>query len=112
MEELVQQFECIQIEQPEEILLRIIDYDFNKLKDLYISNETNITIEPEPLHEYFMTPKNCKIMYDYLSNNQNGYNIFKQKLLKEPVVQRFNIHINDIDIQTYVDYYLNLLILE
>ena len=32
MEQLVQQFETIQIEKPEDILLKIIDYDFNKLK--------------------------------------------------------------------------------
>lgn len=112
MEQLVQQFDTIQIEKPEDILLKIIDYDFNKLKDLYINNETFICIEPEPIHEYFLTPENCKIMYNYLSNNQNGYNLFKQKLLKEPVVQRFNIHINDVDIQSYVDYYLNSLVIE
>lgn len=112
MEDLVQQFKTIQIEKPEEILLQIIDYDFNKLKNLYMNNETLISIEPEPLHEYFLTPKNCKIMYNYLSNNQNGYNLFKQKLLKEPVIQRFNIDINDDVIQRYVDYYLNLLDIE
>ena len=112
MEELVEKFVCIQIEQPEEILLKIIDYDFNKLKDLYINNETFICIEPEPIHEYFLTPENCKIMYNYLSNNHTGYNLLKQTLVKEPVVQRFNIHINDVDIHSYVDYYLNSLVIE
>ena len=35
MEQLVQQFDTIQIETPEDILLKIIDYDFNKLKNLF-----------------------------------------------------------------------------
>ena len=109
MDELINKLDTIQIIEPSDILLRIIDYDFNKLKTLYLNNETFISIEAEPIHEYYYTPENCKIMYNYLSNNNTGYELLYQKILKEPTVKRFNIPINVNDIQTIVDYYLNTL---
>ena len=112
MDELTQMLNEINIDKPDDIALKIIEYDFNQLTKLFINRETNIYIESEPFHEYYLTPENCRTIYNYLSNNYIGYNLLKNKVSKEITIKRFNIPINDIDIQTYVDYYLQTLIVE
>ena len=111
MNDLTDMMSNIELNKPDNILMNIIDYDFNKLSELYINKDTNINIEPEPHHEYYLTYENCLIIYNYLNNNYNGYNILKHKLQNNLNVKRFNIVLNDYDIQTYVDYYLEKLII-
>ena len=112
MDELTKMLSEINIEKPDDIILQIIEYDFNQLTRFFLNGETNIYIEPEPFHEYYLTPENCRIIYNYLSNNYIGYNLLKKKVSQEIILKRFNIPINDNDIQTYVDYYLQTLIVE
>ena len=112
MNELTNLLNNIELNKPDEILLNIINYDFNILAELYIKKDTNIYINPEPFHEYYLTTENCKIIYNYLSNNYIGYNLLKQKINENLLAKRFNIIINDNDINSYVDYYLNSLVVE
>jgi len=112
MDELTKMLNDINIDKPDDIILQIIEYDFNQLTRLFLNGETNIYIEPEAFHEYYLTPENCRIIYNYLGNNYIGYNLLKKKVSKEIISKRFNIPINDTDIQTYVDYYLQTLIIE
>ena len=112
MDELTLKLSKVQIDKPDDTLLQIIEYDFNQLTRLFINGETNIYIEPEPFHEYYLTSENCKIIYNYLGNNYIGYDLLKNKVSSEVIMKRFNIPINDNDIQTYVDYYLQTLMIE
>ena len=111
MNEITDMLNNIEINKPNDILINIINYDFDKLTELFIKNDTNISIESDPIHEYYLTIENCQIIYNYLNNNHNGYNLLKSKLLNNNIVKRFNIQINDNDIQSYVDYYLEKLII-
>ncbi len=71
MNKITDMMNNIEINKLDDILINIINYDFNKLTELFIKNDTNICIECDP-------------MYEYLNNN---------------LVKRFNIQINDNDIQ-------------
>ena len=112
MDELTKMLSDINIDKPDDIILQIIEYDFNQLTRLFLNSETKIYIEPEAFHEYYLTPENCRKIYNYLGNNYIGYNLLKKKVSQEIILKRFNIPINDNDIQTYVDYYLQTLIVE
>ena len=112
MDDLTFLLNKINIDKPDDIILQIIEYDFNQLTRLFINGETEVYIEPEPFHEYYLTPENCTVIYNYLGNNYIGYNLLKKKVSQEIILKRFNIPINDTNIQTYVDYYLQTLIVE
>ena len=107
MNELTDLISNIDINKPNDILLQIIDHDFNRLAELFINGDTNIVFEANPTNDYYLTPDNCKIIYNYLSNNYIGYNLLKNKISKNLIAKRFNIIVNDNDIKTYVDYYLD-----
>tara|TARA_B100000575_G_scaffold239483_1_gene202054 strand:- start:434 stop:772 length:339 start_codon:yes stop_codon:yes gene_type:complete len=109
MNDLTNLLNELELNTPNDILLNIINHDFNILADLYIRKDTNICIEPEPSHEYYLTPDNCKIICSYLCNNYNGYNLLKHKISENILTKRFNIIINENDVQTYVDYYIDSL---
>ena len=109
MNELTLMLDNVKIDELEPILLQIIEYDFNKLRDFFINRETDFCIESEPIYEYYLNPDNCKRMYDYLVNNSMGYTLLKNKVLL--INERYKIFelIEDEDIKTYVDYYLQFL---
>lgn len=109
MNELTTLLQNVQIDELEPILLQIIDYDFNKLTDFFINRQTEFYIEPEPIHEYYLNPENCKRIYNYLIHDCKGYCLLKKKVLL--INEKFKIYnlIEDKDIQTYVDYYLDCL---
>lgn len=107
MNELTNMISNIDINKPNDILLQIIDHDFTRLAELFIKGDTNIIIEANPTNDYYLTSENCKIIYTYLSNNYIGYNLLKSKINNNLITKRFNITINDNDIKTYVDYYLD-----
>ena len=107
MNELTNMISNIDINKPNEILLNIIDHDFTKLADLFIKGDTNIIIEANSTNDYYLTSENCLIIYNYLSNNYTGYNLLKNKININLITKRFNIILNDNDIKTYVDYYLD-----
>jgi hypothetical protein len=109
MNELTLMLDNVKIDELEPILLQIIEYDFNKLRDFFINRETEFCIEPEPIHEYYLNSDNCKRMYDYLVNNSMGYTLLKNKVLLINERHKIFDFVEEKDIQTYVDYYLDLL---
>ena len=56
MNELTSMLSNVQIDELEPILLQIIEYDFNKLRDFFINRETDFCIESEPIYEYYLNP--------------------------------------------------------
>lgn len=110
MEELTNMIENINIQKPDDILLQLIEFDFNCLVTLVINKETIFILESTALHDYYLNETNSKIIYDYLSYNNTGYDLLKNKIYNNINVKRFNLIISDLDIQTYVDYYLESLI--
>ena len=45
-------------------------------------------------------------------SNYNGYNLLKHKISENILTKRFNIIINENDVQSYVDYYIDSLCTE
>jgi|TARA_R110002074_G_scaffold210076_1_gene379108 hypothetical protein len=109
MNELTSMLDNVKIDELEPILLQIIDSDFNKITDFFINREVDFCIEPDPIHEYYLNSENCKRIYDYLVNNSIGYILLKSKMLL--INEKYKIFelIEDDDIKTYVDYYLQFL---
>lgn len=112
MEEIINSIQSLEIEEPSTILISLVDKDFYQMSMKYINNEIFSIIETDPIHDHYIDKENSKILFNYLTKDNFGYNIFKNKVEKLIKMYKLNILINDNDIKTYVDYYLeNLLII-
>ena len=107
MDEIIDSIKNLEIEQPEEILLYLIDKDFYEMSIKYINNEIYSVIETDPIYDHYIDKKNSKILFNYLVKDNIGYHIFKNKVEKLIKIYKLNIKINDSNIKTYVNYYLD-----
>jgi len=106
MDELIDSITHLHIEQPEQILLSLIDADFYNIAIKYINNEIYSIIETNPIHDHYIDKTNSKILFNYLVKDDLGYNILKNKVEKLIKIYKINFKINDLNIKTHVDYYL------
>ena len=108
MENIITSFNNINLNQEiNDILLKIIDYDFDIIAKNYMNNITNFCFESVPEFEYYLTEDNNKLIYNYLINNNKGYDILRYKILDLIIKHNCNIIVIDIKIKAYLDYYLN-----
>ena len=108
MENIITSFNSINLNKEiNKILLKIIDFDFDIIAKNYINNITDFCFEQVPEFEYYLTEDNNKLIYNYLINNNKGYDILRYKILDLIIKHNCNIIVIDIKIKAYVDYYLN-----
>ena len=106
MNELIESISKLEIEQPDNLLLALIDKDFYEMAMKYINNEIFTIIETDPIHDHYIDNKNSKILLNYLIKNNLGYNLFNSKVEQLIKIYKINIQINVLNMKKYVDYYL------
>lgn len=106
MDEIIDSIKNLEIEQPQEILLSLIDKDFYEMSIKFINNEIYSVIETDPIYDHYIDKENSKILFNYLIKDDLGYNIFKNKVEQLIKIYKLNLKINDSNIKTYVNYYL------
>lgn len=106
MDEIIDSMKNLEIEQPTEILLSLIDKDFYEMSIKYINNEAYSVIESDPIYDHYIDKENCRILFNYLVKDNLGYNILKNKIEQLIKIYKLNIQINEFNIETYVNYYL------
>ena len=113
MDNLTDMLKKIQIDQPNEILLQVVNHDFDNLTKLLFMADTIYIIKPPFLafQRHYLTTENCIIIYNYLSNNYIGYNLLKDKVTEYSTITKSYMSLSDTDIQSHVDYYLDNLAL-
>ena len=106
MDEIVDSIKNLEIEKPPEILLSLIDRDFYEMSMKYINNEIYSVIETDPIYDHYIDKENSRILFNYLIKDNLGYNILKNKVEQSIKIYKIDFEINNSNIKTYVNYYL------